>query len=104
MPSHTSLDIDGLDPSIAPATGTPARGGIDYREIHYILRRLASSMNLVSMDLVEINPDLEPDKKDRKKIYGDNPILEGTETVYLGGELILSALGQGFFDLNTDDN
>lgn len=39
-PIHISFDIDGCDPSLAPGTGTKSRGGIDYREIHYILRRL----------------------------------------------------------------
>jgi len=43
----------------APGTGTKARGGLNYRESHYILKRLHNE-NFVSMDLVEINPDLDP--------------------------------------------
>lgn len=41
FPIHVSCDIDGLDPSIAPGTGTKAHGGLNYREAHYIFRTLA---------------------------------------------------------------
>jgi arginase len=58
-PIHISLDIDGIDPSLASGTGTRSNGGLNYREIHYIVRRFAETGNLVSMDLTEINPDLE---------------------------------------------
>ena len=36
LPLHLSLDIDGVDPMYAPGTGTCARGGLTYREIHYL--------------------------------------------------------------------
>ena len=38
-PLHLSLDIDSVDPHFAPGTGTAARGGLSYREIHYICVR-----------------------------------------------------------------
>ncbi len=60
FPIHVSLDIDGVDPSIAPGTGTKSKGGLTYREIHYIMRKLHASGRFNSMDLVEINPLLEP--------------------------------------------
>ncbi|EER00946.1 Arginase, putative [Perkinsus marinus ATCC 50983] len=66
-PIHLSLDIDGIDPVIAPGTGTKAKGGLTYRESHYICERLAMTGQLGSMDLVEINPvmDMEILKKSR---------------------------------------
>ncbi|KAF4703710.1 hypothetical protein FOZ62_018340 [Perkinsus olseni] len=58
-PIHLSLDIDGIDPVIAPGTGTKAKGGLTYRESHYICERLAMTGQLGSMDLVEINPVMD---------------------------------------------
>ncbi|MCA9321739.1 MAG: arginase family protein, partial [Planctomycetes bacterium] len=53
---HLSFDIDGLDPTIAPGVGTPVRGGVSYREAHLFMELIADSGNLVSMDVVELNP------------------------------------------------
>lgn len=53
-PLHLSLDVDGIDPHFAPGTGTCARGGLTYREIHYICEELALTRRLVSMDIVEV--------------------------------------------------
>ncbi len=36
LPIHLSFDVDALDPSVAPSTGTPVRGGLTFREGHYI--------------------------------------------------------------------
>merc|ERR1719426_272991 len=65
-PFHLSLDIDSVDPQFAPGTGTCARGGLTYREVHYICEEMALTKRLVSMDLVEINPGLDkaPPKAD----------------------------------------
>lgn len=62
-PIHVSLDIDSIDPTLAPGTGTPVPGGLTHREIKYICERLAETQQVVSMDLVEINPDQEEDTK-----------------------------------------
>ena len=102
VPIHVSLDIDGVDPSLAPGTGTKSNGGLNYREIHYIMRSLAAYNNFVSMDLTEINEDLEVSQEKRKKYFGDPPLLEGTQTVFLGSEIILSALGRSHIDLNNE--
>lgn len=53
---HVSLDIDGLDPTIAPGVGTPVRGGINYREAHLLMELLAHSQKVTSLDIVELNP------------------------------------------------
>ena len=52
---YLSIDIDVIDPSMAPATGTPETGGFLTREMRYILRGL-KDYNLVGMDVVEVSP------------------------------------------------
>lgn len=55
-PVHVSLDLDGLDPSFAPCTGTPVPGGLDLDETVDLIESL--NQNMVSIDLVEFNPML----------------------------------------------
>jgi len=55
LPVYLSIDIDVLDPSFAPGTGTPEAGGLSSRELLCVLRGL-TSVNLVSADLVEVAP------------------------------------------------
>lgn len=94
-PLHLSLDIDSVDPAFAPGTGTCARGGLSYREIHYVCEELAESRRLVGMDLVEVNPTLERAPPPTERLHGDNPDLQPTTpTVQLAAELVLSALGK----------
>ncbi|MEO8649611.1 MAG: agmatinase, partial [Acidobacteriota bacterium] len=50
---YLTIDIDGLDPSIVPTTGTPEPGGLGWYETLAIIRRLASKKRIVGMDLVE---------------------------------------------------
>jgi len=54
-PVYLSLDIDVVDPSLAPATGTPEVGGWTTREVKRILRGL-SGVNFVGCDIVEVAP------------------------------------------------
>lgn len=56
---HVSLDLDALDPSVAPGVGTPVGGGLTLREAHYILESLAETGKVCSIDLVEVNPLLD---------------------------------------------
>ncbi|KAL0089180.1 arginase [Phycomyces blakesleeanus] len=58
LPIHLSFDVDALDPSVAPSTGTPVRGGLSFREGHYICEALVNTGLLVSADIVEVNPVL----------------------------------------------
>ncbi|KAI8997590.1 arginase [Pilobolus umbonatus] len=58
-PIHLSFDVDALDPTVAPSTGTPVRGGLTFREGHYICEAMAETGLLVSADIVEVNPSLE---------------------------------------------
>jgi agmatinase len=50
---YLTIDIDGLDPSIMPTTGTPEPGGLGWYETLALIRRLAQKKNVVGMDLVE---------------------------------------------------
>ena len=61
---HVSLDIDVVDPSIAPGTGVPEVGGITEDALHEILNFILRKNNKVnSLDLVEYNPLLDMEKR-----------------------------------------
>ncbi|KAF7724786.1 Arginase, catabolizes arginine to ornithine and urea [Apophysomyces ossiformis] len=62
LPIHLSFDVDALDPSVAPSTGTPVRGGLTFREGHYICEAIAETGLLVAADIMEVNPALEDDR------------------------------------------
>jgi agmatinase len=57
---YVTFDIDVLDPSIAPGTGTPEPGGFTYYEAKAILRAVAQRAHVVGMDLVEVDPLFDP--------------------------------------------
>jgi arginase len=75
---HVSLDLDGIDPEVAPGVGTPSPGGLSYREAHLAMEMLADTGLVMSAELVEINPVL--DHRNR--------------TAELGVELLCSLLGK----------
>lgn len=52
LPIHLSFDVDALDPSVAPSTGTPVRGGLTFREGHYICEAIWETGLLVALDLM----------------------------------------------------
>lgn len=56
---HVSLDVDFLEPDIAPAVGTTVPGGTTYREAHLIMEIVSESGLMTSLDLVELNPFLD---------------------------------------------
>jgi arginase len=56
---HVSLDVDFLDPVIAPGVGTAVPGGATYREAHLVMELLYESGLKPSLDLVELNPFLD---------------------------------------------
>jgi agmatinase len=53
---YISIDVDGLDPAIMPATGTPEPGGLSWAEIIALLRATAERRTVVAADLVELSP------------------------------------------------
>jgi arginase len=56
---HVSLDVDFLDPTIAPGVGTAVPGGASYREAHLVMELLYESGLAPSLDVVELNPFLD---------------------------------------------
>lgn len=74
---HVSLDMDVLDPEVAPGVGTPVRGGLSYREAHLAMELVAESGLADSLEVVEVNPILD----------------RGNDTARLAVELVASALG-----------
>ncbi len=56
---HLSLDLDFVDPLVAPGVGTPVRGGATYREAQLCMEMIADTGRLASIDLVEVNPALD---------------------------------------------
>jgi len=82
---HVSLDVDFLDPTIAPAVGTTVPGGTTEREGHLVMEMLSDSGVVCSLDLVELNPFLD----DRGK------------TASLMVDLTASLLGRRVFDRPT---
>lgn len=56
---HVSLDVDFLDPAIAPGVGTTVPGGATFREAHLAMEMLHDSGLVTSLDLVELNPFLD---------------------------------------------
>jgi agmatinase len=57
-PVYLSFDIDGLDPSFAPGTGTPEIGGLTTWQAQAILRQL-KLIRFVGMDMVEVSPSFD---------------------------------------------
>ena len=53
--AYLTFDIDCLDPSVAPGTGTPIPGGLSYHQAAAIIRKL-TDINFVAMDVVEVSP------------------------------------------------
>ena len=56
---HVSLDVDFLDPAVAPAVGTTVPGGATVREGHLIMEMLSDAGCVISLDLVELNPFMD---------------------------------------------
>jgi arginase len=74
---HVSLDMDVVDPDVAPGVGTPVRGGLSYREAHLVMELIAESGIAGSLEVVEVNPILDREN----------------QTAKLAVELVASALG-----------
>lgn len=56
---HVSLDVDFMDPELAPGVGTTVPGGATFREAHLIMEVLCDSGLVSSLDVVELNPFLD---------------------------------------------
>ena len=72
----SDLDIDVVDPGMAPGTGTPEPGGLTARQLLDAVRRIAMEMPLAGLDVVEVSP----------------PYDQAEVTAYLAGRVVLEAL------------
>ena len=82
---HVSLDVDFLDPGIAPAVGTTVPGGTSFREAHLVMEMVHDAGCMTSIDLVELNPALDM----------------RNATARLMVDLLASGLGRKVFDRPT---
>ncbi len=82
---HVSLDVDFLDPGVAPAVGTTVPGGATIREGHLVMEMICDAGLMTSLDLVELNPFLD----------------ERGRTAQVMVDLAASALGRRVFDRPT---
>ena len=85
---HVSLDVDFLDPAVAPAVGTTVPGGATVREGHLVMEMLSDAGCVTSLDLVELNPFMD----------------ERGRTANLMTDLTASLLGRRVFDRLTRSN
>ena len=53
---YLTIDLDGFDPSLVPATGTPEPGGLDWYQVTALIRAVAARKQIVGMDVVELLP------------------------------------------------
>ena len=53
---HVSVDLDVVDPEVAPGVGDPVRGGLSYREAHLALELVSEAGVMDALDIVEVNP------------------------------------------------
>lgn len=85
-PVYLSVDIDVLDPGLAPGTGTPEAGGWTTRELIQILRGI-EDLNIVGADLVEVAPAYDG--------FGESTALSGAQIIY---EIVTSIVKKGLKD------
>ena len=52
---YLTIDLDGLDPSVIPGTGTPEPGGLSYRQVAALIRALGRERTVVAADIVELS-------------------------------------------------
>lgn len=86
-PVYLSIDIDVLDPGLAPGTGTPEAGGWTSRELIRILRGI-EGLNVVGADVVEVAPAYDG--------TGEQTALAGAQVVY---EMLTSIVKRGLVDM-----
>ena len=75
---YVTVDIDGMDASLAPGTGSPMFGGFGYYEITDMFEAIAKRCQVIGMDMVEVAPQY------------DEP---GSNTCYLAARLVADLLG-----------
>lgn len=72
---YLSVDIDVVDPGMAPGTGTPEPGGMSARELLRAVRRIVGGVDLVGMDVVEVSPPY--DQSEVTALLAYRVVMEG---------------------------
>jgi agmatinase len=78
---YITFDIDALDPSIAPGTGTPEPGGFSYYEAKAILLAVCARCNVIGLDLVEVAPQYDGPAQ-LTSLHGARLILDTVGAVF----------------------
>ncbi len=71
---YLSIDVDVVDPGLAPGTGTPEPGGLMTRELLRAIRRIVAAVDLAGMDIVEVSPPY--DHAEQTSMIGNRAALE----------------------------
>jgi arginase len=89
---HVSLDVDFLDPDIAPGVGTTVPGGPTYREAQLCMERVADTGRLGSLDIVELNPAFDVRNRTAEvavdligSLFGKSTLMRKEQVVRGGG-------------------
>jgi len=78
--AYLTLDIDAFDPAVAPSTGFAEPGGLTFRDVARLARTMTGRLRLRGMDLVEVNPYLDPSR--RTALLAARTILEVLSCVF----------------------
>ncbi|BFZ13678.1 hypothetical protein BsWGS_16717 [Bradybaena similaris] len=78
-PIHVSFDVDAMDPTLTPSTGTPVAGGLSLRESLFLAEEIACTGRLSVLDVAEVNPLLGTEDEKETTI---NNIVNVTATFY----------------------
>ncbi|KAH9504535.1 argininosuccinate synthetase [Bulinus truncatus] len=73
-PIHVSFDIDTMDPTLTPSTGTPVAGGLSLRETFYLAEELANTGRLTVLDIAEVNPLLSGDHQTESTVINTTAV------------------------------
>lgn len=76
-PIHLSFDVDAMDPTLTPATGTPVTGGLSLRESFYLAEEISNTGRLSVLDIAEVNPLLSTEEK--RKLTANNTVDVATK-------------------------
>ena len=60
VPVYFTIDLDVLDPSVFPGTGTPEAGGVSFDQLRKALTKVCQTVNVVALDVTELAPTLDP--------------------------------------------
>jgi arginase len=75
-PIHVSFDVDSMDKSLVPSTGTAVKGGIKMNIGKDILQQIKNHTNVVNVDITELNMDLETQKESQRSLKNTDELFK----------------------------